>query len=1183
MKKQTWKIPFQFAMIFALVLSMLAPAAPVGKAAAALTVADAIALNNPSSVADVEGYIVGTTASGPVYSHGPTFTVNTNIAIADSPTETDKAKIMPVQLPTGTIRDTVNLVNNSSNLGKKIRVTGTLKAYFSVPGMNPVTALQFVAPANQTSPVTASLPSGAVLNGTEISLNTGDAGAAIYYTTDGSAPTASSTPYTAPIKVESDTAIKAIAVAEGKDASEAVSFTYTVPAVQDIAGARILAKGTPASIIGTVTAIFSAGGKNNVYIQDGTAGIIVRGTALDTKVKAGDEIKAAGTMNDYNGMPQLEVAGTSAIEMVKVNAGVPDPQTVVSTDLKEETEGELVTIKHVTVHSKDTNGNYSAIDAAGTAKLKPMDAFLLETGKTYDSITGVVDYNFGEYKIVPRDASDVIEDSSKVQAVTANPAAGYVKTGTEITLSTTTKDAEIHYTEDGSEPTASSKKYTGPLTITKDSVIKAVAIKAGMTDSEAAAFDYEILDGPIQIHHIQGASHTSPLDGKNVVDVQGVVTHVVDNNNFFMQDPNPDADVKTSEGILVYKSNHGMIQGDLVKVSGQVKEYHLEGYAEKAATDAPVTEISASAMTKVSGGAELPAPVVIGKDRIAPEQIIDNDGMKEFDPEQDGLDFYESLEGMRVGVEDAKLVAPQSYGELVVVPGTVATNTANGGLRATKEDSNPERIFIDINDEKYVAKSGDSFKGLITGVVSYSFSNYKVLTNKTSLPNLVEGTTKREVVSFEKIEDQLTVASYNVENFSAKDADEKVTKVANAVVENLKQPDVIGLTEMQDNDGPADSGQTASNESAQKLIDKIKALGGPEYTYVDIAPENNKDGGQPGGNIRVAFLYNKDRVSLAAGTKGTSTQAVGFENGSLTVNPGRIDPTNEAFTNSRKPLAAQFEFQGKKVILVANHFNSKGGDQPLFGKNQPPVLGSEVQRHKIAGILNSFVKDVKAKDPNANLILLGDFNDFEFSKTFEILKGSEMSNMVEKISEEKRFSYVYQGNSQVLDHILVSNNMADSTKAEIVHINSSFMEQHGRASDHDPLMIQTQLKGKPIYSKIYKLKGFKTKKLTIEAANSYVEMDASSVIENGIVLKAKAAIKGEGLKNTKVTLLPSANETAFDFMGSEIKEAVIGNPNVSAVYGTEKVTQWTAAEGIDLTKVKFYHSDGTILPAPSVK
>ncbi|PAF11517.1 hypothetical protein CHH61_26905, partial [Shouchella clausii] len=67
-------------------------------------------------------------------------------------------------------------------------------------------------------------------------------------------------------------------------------------------------------------------------------------------------------------------------------------------------------------------------------------------------------------------------------------------------------------------------------------------------------------------------------------------------------------------------------------------------------------------------------------------------------------------------------------------------------------------------------------------------------------------------------------------------------------------------------------------------------------------------------------------------------------------------------------------------------------------------------------------KDIKAEDPDANIVLLGDFNDFEFSNPLQALKGEELTNMIEKVPAEERYTYTYQGNAQVLDHILVSNN-----------------------------------------------------------------------------------------------------------------------------------------------------------------
>ncbi|MBA4535216.1 chitobiase/beta-hexosaminidase C-terminal domain-containing protein [Brevibacillus halotolerans] len=636
--------------------------------------------------------------------------------------------------------------------------------------------------------------------------------------------------------------------------------------------------------------------------------------------------------------------------------------------------------------------------------------------------------------------------------VKAFPAPGTVAPGTAVTISTETPDATVYYTTDGTTPTVTSTKYSGPIIMKEPVLLKAIAVKAGLNNSEISSFNYTIQKDGISIHDIQGEGHYSPYEDQNITNIVGIVSYVADNNNFYMQELTPDKNDKTSEGILVYKTPHGIKVGDVVKVSGQVRE------CASLKTDLPVTKINASAIQVTASNQKLPLPIVIGKDRIPPTEVIDNDSFSVFDPEEDGIDFYESLEGMLVQIENAKIVAPQKDGEIVVIPGTMKTNTKAGGLRISENDFNPERIFIDINDKRFVAKMGDRFEGSIKGVISYSHGNFKVLSKREELPKLVQGSNERETTTITPNPKKLTIASYNVENFYNKKDGAKVTRLAEAIVKNMKKPDIIGLIEVQDNDGPTDSCTTDASKSAAVLITKIKSLGGHEYIYTDIEPEDKEDGGEPGGNIRVGFLYNPDRVSLMKGTKGTATQAVGFENNKLTLNPGRIDPTNPAFHSSRKPLAAQFKFNGKDVIVVANHFNSKVGDNPLFGKVQPPVFYSEKQRIKMANVVNSFVKDIQSKKKDANIVLLGDFNDFEFSNPLLTIQGKELTNMIEKVPAEERYTYNYQGNAQVLDHILVSNNMASNTQVDILHINSGFMENHGRASDHDPVLIQTLLR-----------------------------------------------------------------------------------------------------------------------------
>lgn len=624
-------------------------------------------------------------------------------------------------------------------------------------------------------------------------------------------------------------------------------------------------------------------------------------------------------------------------------------------------------------------------------------------------------------------------------------------------------------------PTTFRSKFgllTNPDNVGKKVVVtgslEAYFSKPGLRNPTAMVFDGETPEEPkpfegvegLRIHDIQGAGHKSPYDTQNVKAVEGIVTHVKDASNFYMQDASPDDNPNTSEAVLVYKPSHGAKEGDLVSVDGQVKEWVLDGYSEKLQTDLAMTEINAQNgnVTVKSGGQALPAAVVIGKDAIPPTEVIDNDQFSKFDPEEDGIDFYESLEGMRVSLESPTVTGPQNYGEVTVITGKTEGKayTKEGAPLLTKENQNPERMFLLLDNRNYVAKAGDKFDGTVTGVVSYGFSNFKILVKEANLPALNERAFTPEVTTIEKAEDKLTVAGYNIENFAASDA-EKRDKLSRSIVDNLKSPDIIGLVEVLDESGTTDDGTVKADANYKALSDAVKGFGGPAYAWTEIAPEDKKDGGVPGGNIRVGFLYNPERVTLKEGTKGTATEAAGYENGSLTLNPGRIAPQDPAFTDSRKPLAAEFTFKGEDVVVINNHFNSKGGDEPLFGKKQPPVLGSEAQRMEIAKIVNEFVADIHAKNENANVIVTGDLNDFEFSAPLQTLKGTELTNLVETLPLSERYTYSYQGNAQVLDHMLVSNRLASKAEFDIVNFNSPYMEEHGRASDHDALVGQFDL------------------------------------------------------------------------------------------------------------------------------
>src|SRR5699024_11690211 len=113
---------------------------------------------------------------------------------------------------------------------------------------------------------------------------------------------------------------------------------------------------------------------------------------------------------------------------------------------------------------------------------------------------------------------------------------------------------------------------------------------------------------------------------------------------------------------------------------------------------------------------------------------------------------------------------------------------------------------------------------------------------------------------------------------------------------------------------------------------------------------------------------------------------------------------------------------------------------------------SRKKRNGLAQELNDFVTEVKKDNPDENVVVIGDMNDYEFSERLQILEGEELTNMADKVPAEERYSYVYQGNSHVFDHVLVSNNIAEATEIDFIHVNADFTDMHGRASDHDPVL-----------------------------------------------------------------------------------------------------------------------------------
>ena len=565
-----------------------------------------------------------------------------------------------------------------------------------------------------------------------------------------------------------------------------------------------------------------------------------------------------------------------------------------------------------------------------------------------------------------------------------------------------------------------------------------------------------------RIYEIQGATHVSPLAGKVVSGVPGVVTSVRP-SSFTMQDATGDGSAATSDAILVFANGVGaaVAVGQAVTVSGRVTEFRPGGATSANLT---TTEITSPAVTAGGPGAAIAQTVIGAGGRVPPTSVIDDDADGDvessgsYDPATDGIDFWESLEAMLLRVPDPVVVGPtNSFGEVWVL----ANDGAGAGIRTARQgivvgpaDFNPERIQLEddiVVGATPAANVGDHFTTSAVGVLDYNFGNYEL--QLTSALARVDGGLAREVTR-PQLSTELAVASFNVENLSPVDPPAKFARLAGLIVDNLRSPDIVAVQEIQDNDGPANSGVTDATLTFQRLVAAIQAAGGPAYEFRQIDPVDDEDGGQPGGNIRVGLLFRADG-GLAfvdrPGATSTTANAVTGKNikVQLVYSPGRIDPQNAAWADSRKPLAAEFRFRGQTLFVIVDHFNSKGGDTPLFGRLQPTERPSEVQRHKQAQVVNDFVDQILGAFKNARIVVLGDLNDFEFSETLQILEGGgALANLMDRLPKPERYSYVFEGNSQVLDQMLVSDKLdKQNTSYDVVHVNAEFSDQ---ASDHDP-------------------------------------------------------------------------------------------------------------------------------------
>ncbi|KAG8901517.1 hypothetical protein FRB99_005263 [Tulasnella sp. 403] len=442
-----------------------------------------------------------------------------------------------------------------------------------------------------------------------------------------------------------------------------------------------------------------------------------------------------------------------------------------------------------------------------------------------------------------------------------------------------------------------------------------------------------------------------------------------------------------------------------------------------------------------------------------------------FNTARDGLDFWRSKEGSLV-----KLVSPISTGVsrrdfwAYSTTWPVTGKNHRGGLSVNLDDDG----FVDMNPEAIsIGKplDGTQLPGVamgtqlsdITGVLTYQEGTFRILPltapSITAQPKFelisakLDGAAYDEEVGCEWI----SFVSYNVKGINSNQPD-AIAKLASQIKQQLHLPYVILLQEVKEID-PV--------EGIRKTMDLLIKAIGVDYDYATIGISDN----ERRNSLRNIILFRRSILELIDDRQDLAVPAadVVMDDGVpiLNFNPGLIKPYDPSFVNTRRPLVALFRSIGSgRLFYVVNvHFVGKRSTN-LHGDIRPPndpQITKRRQQSKVTAILctdvgqKEFVKKILDVDPNAMIIVGGDWNEYHLTESvfqpFKDIKMEQAASLV-RLEDADRYTFVHQMNSQQLDHFLVSPAVAKSGIAfEFVHMNTWAESYSAALSDHDPIQM----------------------------------------------------------------------------------------------------------------------------------
>ncbi|MBQ7690111.1 MAG: chitobiase/beta-hexosaminidase C-terminal domain-containing protein [Muribaculaceae bacterium] len=279
--------------------------------------------------------------------------------------------------------NTVDWTVTWTGSSKDVTFTVGDKATYGTDGDTKAGQFDFLSVDINTGAVveTVSNPTISPLTGTfynpiEVSIKCGTSGASIYYTTDGSTPTATSTLYSAPFTASTNMTVKAIAI-KGDKQSEVVEAVYTFATATDVANIAAYQRVDDGTVVRftnpvNVLAQYTMSSNNvRLFVQDATGNMFIYGKA-GQKYNNGDVIPAGftGTKTTYHGEPELSVNENSNFQAASSNSPIA-AETIQAIDVEADLFAHYVYIAGATLgYTTNSSGskNLSSIaDNSGQA------------------------------------------------------------------------------------------------------------------------------------------------------------------------------------------------------------------------------------------------------------------------------------------------------------------------------------------------------------------------------------------------------------------------------------------------------------------------------------------------------------------------------------------------------------------------------------------------------------------------------------------------------------------------------------------------------------------------------------------------------------------------------------------------------------------------------------------------